>query len=88
MHPPLTPLARVVCHRLGHAATGVGKDGFSYNINADLVAGAIAESLNAEKLILLTNTAGLLDDKGELMTGMSSSTVKKLIKNGQGHIPG
>ncbi len=50
-----------------------------------MVAGAIAESLNAEKLILLTNTAGLLDDKGELMTGMSSETVKELIKNGTIH---
>ena len=58
------------------APIGVGKDGFSYNINADLVAGAIAESLNAEKLILLTNTVGLLDSNGELMTGMSSSIVK------------
>ena len=67
------------------APIGVGKDGFSYNINADLVAGAIAESLNAEKLILLTNTAGLLDSNGELMTGMSSSTVKELIDNGTIH---
>ena len=67
------------------APIGVGKDGFSYNINADLVAGAIAESLNAEKLILLTNTAGLLDGKGELMTGMSSATVKKLIASGTIH---
>ncbi len=64
------------------APIGVGKDGFSYNINADLVAGAIAESLDAEKLILLTNTAGLMDEKGKLMTGMSSSTVKKLIDDG------
>jgi len=67
------------------APIGVGKDGFSYNINADLVAGAIAESLNAEKLILLTNTVGLLDGNGELMTGMSSSTVKELINDGTIH---
>ncbi len=67
------------------APIGVGKDGFSYNINADLVAGAIAESLNAEKLILLTNTVGLLDSNEELMTGMSSSTVKELIDNGTIH---
>ena len=67
------------------APIGVGKDGYSYNINADLVAGAIAESLNAEKLILLTNTVGLLDDDGELMTGMSSETVKKLIDDGTIH---
>ena len=46
---------------------------------------AIAESLNAEKLILLTNTIGLLDNKGDLMTGMNSSTVKKLIKDGTIH---
>ena len=59
------------------APIGVGKDGFSYNINA--------ESLNAEKLILLTNTVGLLDSNGELMTGMSSSTVKELIDNGTIH---
>ena len=51
----------------------------------DEVAGAIAESLNAEKLILLTNTGGLLDSNGELMTGMSSSTVKELIDNGTIH---
>jgi len=64
------------------APIGVGKDGFSYNINADLVAGAIAESLNAEKLILLTNTEGLLNDEGELVTGLNSTTVKKLIGDG------
>jgi acetylglutamate kinase len=67
------------------APIGVGKDGFSYNINADLVAGAIAESLNAEKLILLTNTEGLLNDAGELVTGLNSTTVKKLIDDGTVH---
>jgi len=67
------------------APIGVGKDGFSYNINADLVAGAIAESLNAEKLILLTNTEGLLNDEGELVTGLNSKTVKKLIDDGTVH---
>jgi acetylglutamate kinase len=67
------------------APIGVGKDGFSYNINADLVAGAIAESLNAEKLILLTNTEGLLNDNGELVTGLNSTTVKKLIDDGTVH---
>ena len=67
------------------APIGVGKDGFSYNINADLVAGAIAESLNAEKLILLTNTEGLLNDEGELVTGLNSITVKKLIDDGTVH---
>jgi acetylglutamate kinase len=50
-----------------------------YNINADLVAGSIAETLNAEKLILLTNTIGLLDDKDELLTGLSAKKVDELI---------
>ena len=67
------------------APIGVGKDGLSYNINADLVAGAIAEALNAEKLILLTNTAGLLDNNGELVTGLNSTTAKKLIDDGTIH---
>jgi len=67
------------------APIGVGKDGLSYNINADLVAGSIAEALNAEKLILLTNTAGLLDNNGELVTGLNSTTVKKLIDDGTIH---
>ena len=67
------------------APIGVGKDGLSYNINADLVAGSIAEALNAEKLILLTNTKGLLDNNGELVTGLNSTTVKKLIDDGTIH---
>jgi len=67
------------------APIGVGKDGLSYNINADLVAGSIAEALNAEKLILLTNTEGLLDNNGELVTGLNSTTVKKLIDDGTIH---
>jgi hypothetical protein len=46
-----------------------------YNINADLVAGSIAETLDAEKLILLTNTIGLLDGEGELLTGLSAKKV-------------
>jgi acetylglutamate kinase len=64
------------------APIGVGKDGFSYNINADLVAGAIAESLNAEKLILLTNTLGLLNNEGELVSNLNSTSAKKLIDDG------
>ena len=60
----------------------MGKDGFSYNINADLVAGAIAESLNAEKLILLTNTLGLLNNEGELVSNLNSTSAKKLIDDG------
>ena len=64
------------------APIGVGQDGRSYNINADLVAGKMAECLKAETLILLTNTAGLLDKQGELMTGLDVKTVNALIKDG------
>ncbi len=63
------------------APIGVGQDGFSYNINADLVAGSIAQALNAEKLILLTNTEGLLDSDGKLLTGLTSKDVNQLIKD-------
>ena len=63
------------------APIGVGKDGFSYNINADLVAGSIAQALNAEKLILLTNTEGLLDCDGKLLTGLTSKDVNQLVKD-------
>ncbi len=64
------------------APIGVGENGQSYNINADLVAGKLAEVLKAEKLILLTNTAGLLDKNGELLTGLDSVQVNKLIDEG------
>lgn len=64
------------------APIGVGEDGFSYNINADLVAGSIAGALKAEKLILLTNTAGVLDQSGQLLTGLSVKEVQKFIDNG------
>lgn len=64
------------------APIGVGEDGFSYNINADLVAGKIAEVLKAEKLILLTNTAGLLDKNQKLLTGLSAAEVDRLIADG------
>lgn len=64
------------------APIGVGADGASYNINADLVAGAIAEALNAEKLILLTNTQGLLDANDKLLTGLDTNTVNGLIADG------
>lgn len=67
------------------APIGVGADGCSYNINADLVAGRMAEVLKAEKLILLTNTAGLLDRQGALLTGLKASDVDKLIANGTIH---
>ena len=67
------------------APIGVGEDGHSYNINADLVAGRVAEVLGAEKLILLTNTTGLLDKQGELLTGMTAAEVDKLIADGTIH---
>lgn len=67
------------------APIGVGEDGFSYNINADLVAGAVAEALNAEKLILLTNTVGLLSSDGELLTGLNTEKVHSLIDDGTIH---
>ena len=67
------------------APIGVGADGQSYNINADLVAGKLAEVLKAEKLMLLTNTTGLLDKEGKLLTGLSASQVDDLIADGTIH---
>ena len=64
------------------APIGVGEDNETYNINADLVAGKLAEKLGAEKLILLTNIAGLEDKEGTLLTGLSSSEVDGLIADG------
>lgn len=64
------------------APIGVGEDGHSYNINADLVAGKVAEVLKAEKLILLTNTAGILDKQQNLLTGLSLKDVDDLIEDG------
>jgi acetylglutamate kinase len=61
------------------APIGVGDDGQSYNINADLVAGKLAQVLNAEKLILLTNTSGLMDGDGNVLTGLAATEVDKLI---------
>jgi len=64
------------------APIGVGEDGFSYNINADLVAGKVAEVLGAEKLLLLTNTPGLLDASGELIGELDVESVDELIRQG------
>lgn len=64
------------------APLGVGKKGETYNINADLVAGKVAEILKAEKLIVLTNTPGVLDKNGNLLTGLSSKKVDELFANG------
>ena len=67
------------------APIGVGEDGQSYNINADLVAGKLATALNAEKLILLTNTKGVLDQNEQLLTGLRAEQVDKLISEGVIH---
>jgi acetylglutamate kinase len=64
------------------APIGVGADGKSYNINADLVAGKLAEVLRAEKLILLTNTPGVLDKNGNLLTGLTPKQVDALFADG------
>ena len=64
------------------APIGVGKDGETYNINADVVAGKLAEILGAEKLILLTNTPGVLDKKGELLTGLTPNQIDDLVTDG------
>lgn len=67
------------------APIGVGEDGTSYNINADLVAGKLATVLGAEKLLLLTNTAGILDNNGNLLTGLDARRVDALIEDGTIH---
>jgi len=64
------------------APIGVGKDGESYNINADLVAGKVAEAVGAEKLLLLTNIAGLMDKEGAILTGLNTEQVDELIADG------
>ena len=64
------------------APIGVGEDGQSYNINADLVAGKLAEVLKAEKLIVLTNTPGVLDKNGKLLTGLTPKKIDALVADG------
>jgi acetylglutamate kinase len=64
------------------APIGVGRSGESYNINADLVAGELARVINAEKLILLTNTPGVLDKDGNLLTGLTAARVDELVADG------
>lgn len=64
------------------APIGVGADGESYNINADLVAGKLAEILKAEKLILLSNIPGVLDNEGKLLTGLTAHRVGELFADG------
>jgi len=67
------------------APIGVGRDGSSYNINADLVAGKIAEVMCAEKLMLLTNVAGLLSKDNKVLTGLGTRRVDELIEDGTIH---
>lgn len=64
------------------APVGVGQDGHSYNINADLVASAVASVLDAEKLLLLTDTAGILDKENSLLTGLTPAQINDLIDDG------
>jgi acetylglutamate kinase len=64
------------------APIGVGPEGESYNINADVVAGKLAITLEAEKLVLLTNTTGVLDKEGKLLTGLSAADVRARIADG------
>jgi acetylglutamate kinase len=65
------------------APVGVGTDGTTYNINADMAAGKIASALKAEKLMLLTDTDGVLDEKGRLISSMNERESKDRIKKGQ-----
>jgi acetylglutamate kinase len=61
------------------APIGIGEDGMAYNINADTVAGALASVLKAEKLVLMTNTPGVLDNNGALLTGLNAKEIAQLI---------
>ncbi len=67
------------------APIGVGADGASFNINADLVAGKLAEVLRAEKLVVMTNTPGVLDKAGNLLTGLTPRQVDELFADGTIH---
>ena len=67
------------------APIGVGAQGEAYNINADLVAGELAQTLRAEKLVLMTNTAGVLDRSGKLLTGLTASEIDALFADGTIH---
>jgi len=64
------------------APIGTGADGTTYNINADLVAGKLAEILKAEKLVVLTNTPGVLDKDGKLLTGLTPKRIDDLVEKG------
>jgi acetylglutamate kinase len=72
------------------APTGFGRDGQTYNINADVVAGEIASALKAEKLILLSDVEGVKDKDGKLLSTLDADEVKRLIARGvihEGMIP-
>jgi acetylglutamate kinase len=64
------------------APLGVDENGVAYNINADVVAGKIAVALQAEKLVILTNTKGVLDKNGELLTGLNPARINELVADG------
>ncbi len=64
------------------SSIGYGEDGTAYNINADVVAGKMAEVLGAEKLIMMTNTPGVLDKTGKLLRQLSAQTIDELFKDG------
>ncbi len=61
---------------------GYGEDGLAYNINADIVAGKMAEVLGAEKLLMMTNTPGVLDKNGQLLRALSATTIDALFADG------
>jgi acetylglutamate kinase len=67
------------------APIGADDEGNTYNINADLVAGKLAQVMQAEKLMLLTNVAGLMDAEGNVLTGLSTGRVDELIADGTVH---
>jgi len=64
------------------APIGAGDEGCSYNVNADSVAGALASKLQAEKLVLMTNTSGVLDNEGRLLTGLDAAQISSLKEDG------
>jgi acetylglutamate kinase len=61
---------------------GFGQDGQAYNINADLVAGKMAEILNAEKLVMMTNIPGVMDKSGNLLTDLTAKEIDALFADG------
>ena len=64
------------------SSIGYGEDGTAYNINADVVAGKMAEVLGAEKLVMMTNTPGVLDRNGELLRSLSARNIDELFADG------